>query len=304
MTVIAPYNLSGGRVENYVSLAELKNSVTAASLDFSNLIAGGNQNQQNIALQEAISKASAMVDQYCMGVYGTLCATASVENGRYRVSRDREIIVNPNYVPILEVRSFSVGWGPGANLLSIPLTADNCEIEREQFVITSTGALGLLNGSLSFAGGFNGPGSRVFVQYEYVSGWANSFLSAGSLAGASSIAVVDSTGFYPGQFFTIWDAPNDEYCQVRSVSGNTITTQNPTLYAHGAGVNASTLPQTVKQACIHFVVGIVKQRGAGGLVIGDAGEPVAVTARTETSMEDMVLAYDLLDDFKAQWSRS
>ena len=58
------------------------------------------------------------------------------------------------------------------------------------------------------------------------------------------------------------------------------------------------MPAAVKQAVIHFVVAMIKERGQGGLVINEIGEPLAVSSRTQSSMEDEVQGYDLLEPFK------
>jgi len=55
---------------------------------------------------------------------------------------------------------------------------------------------------------------------------------------------------------------------------------------------------------IHLVVGLVKQRGQGGLVLNELGEPSAVGASLRDFASDMAQGYDLLDHFKAVWGRS
>jgi len=49
---------------------------------------------------------------------------------------------------------------------------------------------------------------------------------------------------------------------------------------------------------------MIKERGQGGLVLNEIGEPTAVSARTESSVTDEAMAYDLLDDFKQIWGRA
>jgi hypothetical protein len=304
---VAPYNLSGGRAEPYCSLDEVKFSATASVIDFTNLVENGSQTVQDRALHELIVRASSKIDVHCMGVYGTLNATSETENGRIFPNRLGQFVVHPTYKPILEVTSFSVGWTPGSALQDIPLTANNCAIERDQFIITSStansSAVGV--GLNSVVQGGWGP-QQEFCQYTYVNGWANTYTTTSTVAGATAIVVTDATGIYPSQNITIWDGQNDEYVQVASsyVAGSTtVTFSAPLLYNHGIGVNVSTLPAVVKQACIHFVVALVKQRGQGGLVLQEIGEPVSVSGRTESSMADEMAAYDLLDEFQSFWGR-
>lgn len=307
MSIVAPFVYSSGMVEPYVSLDEVKFSPTASAIDFSNLIENASQAVQDRALYELIVRASSKADSYTMGVYGSLCATSNTENGRYYMNRAGQIVINPYFTPILAVQSFSAGWGPGDGLQPITLSTSNCAIERTQFIITSQSTMGLYFGNLGIVGGNMQSGTEIFCQWTYVNGWANTFTSSSSAAGATTINVKNVTGIFPGQNLTIWDGQKDEYVQVSPswVPGvTTLTFTNPLKYAHGSGVNVSALPASIKQAIIHFVVAMVKERGQGGLVLNEIGEPSAVSGRTESSMHDEVLAYDLLDEFKQIWGRA
>ena len=307
MSVVASYNQAAGRIEPYVSLDEVKFSATASAIDFTNLIENATQAVQDRALSEIIVRASAKADVYTMGQYGTLNATVNTENGRYRPNRYGQIIVNPHFSPIIAVNSFSCGYGPGVGLQAVTLTADNTSIERNEFIVTYASSIGLTTGPLSIAGGNWAPNSQLFVEYSYANGWANSFTTATTAAGATSINVLDPTGIYPGMNLTVWDGMNDEYRTVASTyvpGSTTVTFTAPLSYKHGKGVNVSALPPTVKQAVIHFVVAMIKQRGQGGLVLNEIGEPMAVTSRTESSVADEIAAYDLLDAYRAIWGRA
>jgi hypothetical protein len=294
-------------VEPYVSLEEVKFSATASAIDFSNLIENASQSVQDRSLYELIIRASSKADAYTMGVYGSLCATSNTENGRYYMNRSGQIVINPYFTPILEIQNFMVGWGPGDGLQNISLSTSNCSIERTQFIITSQSTMGLYFGNLGIVGGNMQSGTEVFCQWTYVNGWANTFTNATSALGATSITVNNVTGIYPGQHLTIWDGQQDEYIQVSTswVPGNTtLILANPLKYKHGSGVNVSALPASVKQAVIHFVVALIKERGQGGLVLNEIGEPSPVSSRQQSSMTDEALGYDLLDEFKQIWGRA
>ena len=144
----------------------------------------------------------------------------------------------------------------------------------------------------------------MFCQWTYVNGYFNTFTTGTTAVGATVLNVNDTTGLVVGQSVFIWDGVNDEYVTVAGVTDTTITLAKPTNFAHGSAVNVSALPADVKQAVIHFVVALVKQRGQGGIVIGETGEPMAVTPKANGSAEDMMAAYDLLDPFRVVWSRS
>jgi len=296
--VVAPFFQTEGIIEPYVSLTEVKFSPTASAIDFSNLIENASQVAQDRALLELIKRASSKADIYCYGRLGTLNATSNTENGWYRPDRNGNLVFSPSFTPIVEVTDIQVGWGPGDGLAEIALSSSNVAIDRDQFTLTSPSTLGLYFGSLGIAGGRWGYQQNMWCQYTYVNGWFNSFLIANAVAGATTLSVTDTTGLYPGMTFTIWDGMNDEVLKVSAVSGTTITLTAGTLYNHGVGVNTSTMPAAVKQAVIHFVVALVKERGEGGLVINEIGEPAAVSSRTQSSQEDEMQAYDLLEPFK------
>ena len=98
------------------------------------------------------------------------------------------------------------------------------------------------------------------------------------------------------------DGLNDEYCQVAStyVPGTpTVTFTNPLAYSHGKGVNVSAMHPSVKQACIHFTVAMVTQRGQGGIVLNEMGAETMVAGKSEMSMEHEIAGYNLLDEFKS-----
>jgi len=203
MSIVAPFVYSGGMVEPYVSLAEVKFSPTASAIDFTNLIEDASQAVQDRALYELIVRASSKADNYTMGVYGSLCATSNTENGRYYMNRMGQIVINPYFTPILAVESFSAGWGPGDGLQNIQLSTSNCAIERTQFIITSQSTMGLYFGNLGIVGGNMQSGTEIFCQWTYINGWANTFTNTSSVAGATSMTVNNVMGIFPGQNLTM-----------------------------------------------------------------------------------------------------
>jgi len=296
--VVAPFFQTEGIVEPYVSLNEVKFSPTASAIDFSNLIENASQVAQDRALLDIIKRASSKADIFCYGRLGTLNATSNTENGWYRPNRDGNLIFSPSFTPILEVTDIQVGWGPGQGLAEITLSSNNVAIDRDQFTLTAPSTLGLYFGNLGIAGGRWGYQTNMWCQYTYVNGWFNSFLIASAPAGSTTLSVTDTTGLYPGMTFTVWDGMNDEVLKVSAVSGTTITLSTATTYNHGIGVNVSTMPAAIKQAVIHYVVALVKERGQGGLVINEIGEPAAVSSREQSSMQDEIQAEMLLEPFK------
>ena len=305
MAVVASFNQQAGRIEPYLSLDEVRFSPTAQAIDFSNLIEGGGRADQDRALQELIVRASAKADRWCMGRYGTLNATVNTEPIETRPNRSAEFVVHPWFTPILEIRAFN--WGYDASCaFSVPLTPQNCFIQRDYFKVLMTA-----NTSSAPVYGLGGlvwssePG-EIFANYTYVNGYANTFTTSTTAIGATSINVTDPTGIYPGMNISVWDGINDEYVQVSptyQTGSTTVTLVSPLQYAHGSGVNVSALPADVKQAVIHFVVALIKQRGQSGLVLSDMGELTSQGGRTESSSADDQLAYDLLEPYRVVWGQ-
>lgn len=308
MSVIAPFVYETFSHEPYCTVQEVLNSPTAASVDFTNLIPDTSLGAQNAAIEQLIIRASQMADNFVYGALGTLCATVNTENGRYKSNRLGQFVIQPYYWPILELQSFSAGVGPGSGMTSVPLSSNNVSIERYQFIITPQYGLST---TVQFSGlsglGQWGYGTEQFCEWTYVNGFANAFTTSASVKGATSINVTSATGIYPGSVLTIWDGTKDENVQIAStyVPGSTTLPLTSGLnFSHTANTNVSALPATVKQAVIHFVVAMVKERGSGALVINELGEPVAATGREVTHEWDLTQGYDLLDEFRQVWGRA
>jgi hypothetical protein len=309
VTIYNPANQQFGRVEPYISLTEFKFSATASAIDFTNLVAVGGQAAQDQALYELIVRASAKADRYTMGLLGTLNATLNTESGRYMVNREGNFIVHPSFGPILGVSAFSYANQAGA-FNQVTLSSQNCWPERWQFIITNQGYGGssqVFTGIGALSAVLNGQATGTqYCTYSYLSGYPNTFTTSTSAAGATSLNIVDPTAMIPGNYVTLWDGTNDEYVQISETynGSTTLTLTNPLQFAHGSGVNVSAIPADVKQAVIHFVVAMVKQRGQGGLVLNELGEGVPVSGRVENSSADEVIAYDLLADHRVPWGRN
>lgn len=306
MSAIAPQNLTYQNRSVYLTPSEFKRSPIASAIDTTNLVPGGDYKVQDAALSDLIVQASAFADQYCLGAIGTLGATVNTESGRYRANRQGQFIIHPAFWPILEVQTFSSGAFPGETT-QYPVTNYNCWIEQRQFVITSGNDSWSSQGPLDLSGIASRGSALVFCEWTYVNGFFNQALSAQATAGSTSINVPSTTGLYAGSTVTIYDAPVAESVTI-STSWDGVSTTVPITSAlqwnHGVGTNVTALPPTVKQAVTHLVVSMVKQRGQGGFVLNEIGEPVMAGSRTETSAEDFDQALVLLDAFKQVYGRS
>lgn len=309
--VIAPYILLQGRAEPYISLAEFKFSPTASAIDYTQIVPNGDADAQNQALEELIVRASAKIDTFCMGQFGpgTLNATVNTFNGRYRIDRSGRLRIHPPFTPVLAVSEILYGTQMGQSW-NVPLTAYNCWIEEDEIIFQANGATSVNN--ISGMGAINqilntGNAGEYYVTFTYTNGYANSFTSALADVSATQVVVVDPTGMFPLLNMTIWDGANDEYVQVAADYDGVSTTvplTSPLQFAHVAGTNISATPIAIKQACIHFTVAMIKQRGQGGVMLDEMGAQTMVSGKIETSAEDEIKGYDLLDSFKVKWGRT
>lgn len=117
--------------------------------------------------------------------------------------------------------------------------------------------------------------SGYAVQVTYVNGWPHCSLTSAVLAGASSIAVDDCTGWttvgpttadQPGAAGVIYDAGSQEVAQVTAASAaagpGTLTLAAPLQHPHAAGVLFSSMPASVQWATILFATAEALTRGA------------------------------------------
>ena len=296
-----------GRVEPYISVETFKDDPLSNSLDLSQLVEGGSQSAQDSAIYRMILRASAKIDNHTCGPTGTLNATQVTKQGQSFVNREGCVTVNPGEPRLIGCVGAEWGYQMGA-WSQIPVDAYHMWVEETTIRLKIAGGAGTIQyagiGDLSalFQGRTSG---KVYVNYTYIAGWPNSFTSiATSTAGGYTQTVVDTTGFMQGMEVTVWDGIATETNFVQSVSGNVITFTNPFLYNHGFGVNVTTLPASVQQACMHFIIGMVKSRGQGGLVISSDGSAVAVGSRADAISNDEAMGYDLLDTFCSTWGRS
>lgn len=297
-----------GRAEPYISVETFKDDPLSNSLDLTQLVEGGSQSAQDSAIYRMILRASSKIDNHTCGPTGTLNATQVTKQGQSFINREGCVTVNPGEPRLLGVTSAEWGYQLGA-WSQVPVDAYHLWVEETTIRIKIAGG----TGNVQFAGVgdlsalFQGRSTRgkVYVNYTYLAGWPNSFTNlASGVAGDNSLSVLDTTGFMTGMEVTIWDGIATETNYVLSVSGNVITFTSDLLYNHGFGVNVTTLPAAVQQACMHFIIGMVKSRGQGGLVISSDGSAQAVSSREDAISNDEALAYDLLDQFVATWGRS
>ena len=94
-----------GFFENpYLTIAEYKNAPT--SIDFDNLVVGGNSGAQDAELGRVILRATSYLNEY---LNQDLTAQSITETQRVRFNNQGYISLHPNHNPIISLSSFEYG---------------------------------------------------------------------------------------------------------------------------------------------------------------------------------------------------
>lgn len=280
----------------YLTIEEYKQAPTA--VDYSNLVlASSDPAVQDAELKNVIARASSWMDTFCNQV---LAATEETEQQRSRLRGDGMLAMHPRYFPIVALKSVSYGITPN-NLVAY---ADPSQgwIEDQQFVLpyTATTTNYSSQGPVQF-GMPAMPRSQVYVNYTYISGYANTTLAANASASATSITVADATGITAGLRMTIYSGMNTETITVKntySFGSTTVPLESPLANAQTSGVSVSALPPAVKQAAILVTTAFIKVRGDNSLTMDMVTTPHQNSAVNKNITTDLELAKELLAPFR------
>ena len=277
----------------YLSVAEYKNAPT--SIDYDNLVVGGNAAAQDAELDRVILRASSFMDEY---LNQNLVANRQTETQRTRFTPQGYIALHPNQNPVIALESFY--YGPTPNLLSDLTDCSLAWFEGQQLIIpVSSMALNYSSqGPLAFGGGL--PTQQIFTKYTYVAGYVNNPIVSAT-AGASSLVVGRSEGIVAGQMLRIIDGANSETVYVSSsyTYGNTtITLAAPLVYTHAAGSVISNLPNAIKQACILITTAFIKVRGDNSLTMNITTAPTMSLPGANRYGGEIKLALDMVDKYR------
>jgi hypothetical protein len=303
VTAVATYTTPYG-AHPYLTTDEYRAAPT--SVDTTNLVPGGIEGDQDVALANLILRASSWADTFCDQV---LAATLNIETARVRADRMGMLHIHPKNWPILEVRD--VQWGPWPNQLTSAVDFSSLWIEEQEFHIPM-GSSSLMTslGPLQFSG--NVPsGQPLFVRYSYVNSWPDTITtSAPGSAGATALTVANATGIYGGIAATatqtvpsgsslgIFDGQYSESIQVASIAGNVLTLQSPTTQPHTSNVVVTALPAAVKQAIVLLTSSLVKTRGTEAIVMGQANMIGSLQSVDPVGRADLMQAWDLLRPYR------
>jgi hypothetical protein len=310
--VVAPSAVTSLNRVPYLSVSDFRNAPTGIDLT-SLLPSGGTNVQQDVAIAQKIAQASGAIDSHTMGRMGTLCASQNQE-GPVVV---RVIPSGPQagmvplicaYKPILEVDAVSLGT-PGCLTATTPQQAVGLYI-RETIIyfpafIPGPGVQSTFPGNYGAWGAGWGP---LQAQWLYVNGYPHSPLAASVAAGAEAVELESTLGCYTGTPMTIYDGQYTEEIQVATVSGKILTLAYPLEFNHTPPslpneIYVSALPADIREACILWTTGLIKERGSDGMVLAGY-EPPAATHRTTAGSGgsvtdvDIEMAKDLLRHYR------
>jgi hypothetical protein len=256
-------------------------------MDTQDLIQGGNSAAQDAELYNVLLRASAWAD----GFAGQRLGAHSVfEQTRTRINRDGTAYLHPSNVPVRSVTG--IAFGADFQLLTPLSDLSQTWVEDSRGIVVSMFPMkGAFFGQLEFGSVPNSGRIQLFVQYQYVAGYANTYLTAPATAGDTHITVADPTGFIPpsaslfstsvnGSVARIWSPGAEEAI---AVSPSYVAGANPVVLAaplasnHATGIQASELPAEVRQAVICYAVALLLREDASQ-DMPFAGSP-GVTAR-------------------------
>lgn len=269
--VIAPYVPSYVDQQPYVTAAEYRAAPNAVNT--STMTPGRTQAVNDDALDTILLNASSWADSICNQ---TLAATVEIQADLYRVYKGGIAIPLP-FTPVIQVNGYSYGT-PGS--LVPPTSLAGVQI-KSNVVTLPTPQVG-----------------PVYVELEYVAGFANALLTAASLAAAVTLTVTSTVGIFPGLRMRISDPGKDENVTVLSVAGNVVTLTAPLANAHSIGVNLTALPGAVKQAVILLATALIKGRSMQSISMQSfQGTPTSKVTEEIDGTGELERAVSLLNAF-------
>jgi hypothetical protein len=278
----------------YITLAEYKNAPT--SIDYDNLVVGGNAQAQDAELNNAILRASSFMDEF---LNQNLNASTQIENQRVRITGQGTIALHPNNSPIISLQSFSYGADP-LSLVTIP-DPSKVWFEDQQIIIplASMGSTYSSQGPLAF-GPYGAPRQQVYARYQYTSGYVNNLI-ASATAAASSMTVQTADGIVPGMTLRIYDGASSEKVIVANnytYGSTTVPLTSALAYTHTSGVAFGNLPQTIKEACILITTAFLKVRGDRSLTMGITTQPSGNISGQQLYGAEIDMALQMLSLYK------
>jgi hypothetical protein len=278
----------------YITLAEYKNAPT--SIDYDNLVVGGNAAAQDAELSNVIRRASSYMDEY---FNANLNATQYTETQRTRFTAEGYLAIHPNNTPIISLSNLEYGTNPN-NLITLS-NCDNAWFEEQQMIVplSDIAVSYSSQGPLAF-GGYGVPRQQVFTKYTYIAGYVNNAI-ASATAAATSLTVQDATGIVAGQKLRIYDAASSENVIVASnytYGSTTVPLTSALAYTHASGVTLGNIPNAIKEACILITTAFLRIRGDSSMTMSVTTFPQANINGANRYGGEIQLALDIVDKYR------
>jgi hypothetical protein len=282
---------TGFNEQPYITLAEYKNAPT--SLDYNNLVVGGNQNAQDAELSRVILRATSYLNEY---LNQDLHANPVTETQRTRISNQGYIFLHPNKNPIISLSSFQ--WGTDPNGLQTLANPALCWFENQQIVIPLSQINTTYTSSGPLAFGTYGPRVPIFTKYTYIAGYVNTTCTG--TVGASSLTVANASGILPGETYRIIDGANAESVTVAAnyTYGSTTVPLTAPLAATHTVAGFSNMPFAIKQATILMTSAFIKQRGDASMTMNLTTQPTVNIGNNQRYAGEVRLALDMVNLYR------
>jgi len=283
-----------GFFENpYLTIAEFKNAPT--SIDFDNLVVGGNSGAQDAELGRVILRATSYLNEY---LNQDLTAQSITETQRVRFNNQGFIALHPNHNPIISLSNFE--YGPTPNSLITLTDPSTCWFENQQVIIPVSDSQLTYSSQGPLAFGGTGAGSRVFVKYTYVAGYVNTLIVTAT-ATQTTLTVTSGAGFIAGQSYRIYDGASSETITVASTytfGSTTVPLTSALGFTHAAGVAIGNMPSAIKQATILATTAFIKARGDNSLTMAVTTSASGNISGAQRFGSDLALALDMVSLYR------
>ncbi len=283
-----------GFFENpYLTIAEFKNAPT--SIDFDNLVVGGNSGAQDAELGRVILRATSYLNEY---LNQDLTAQSITETQRVRFNNQGFIALHPNHNPIISLSNFE--YGPTPNSLITLTDPSTCWFENQQVIIPVSDSQLTYSSQGPLAFGGTGAGSRVFVKYTYVAGYVNTLIVTAT-ATQTTLTVTSGAGFIAGQSYRIYDGASSETITVASTytfGSTTVPLTSALGFTHAAGVAIGNMPSAIKQATILVTTAFIKARGDNSLTMAVTTSASGNISGAQRFGSDLALALDMVSLYR------
>lgn len=279
----------------YLTVAEYKNAPT--SIDYDNLVVGGNAQAQDAELARVILRASSYMNEY---LNQDLSAQTYTETQRVRMTGQGFIALHPFNNPVIALSSFQYGTDPN-NLVTLPDPSTSW-FENQEVIIPLSQLATTYSSSGPLAFGF--PAStrtQIFTKYTYDAGFVNTTLAAQANAAATSLTVANAAGIRAGDLLRIYDGANQETVTVASnytYGSTTVPIVAGLAYTHAAGVALGNLPNAVKEAAILLTTAFIKMRGDNSLTMSVTVRPTTNVPGIQRYADEVSMALDMITKYR------